>query len=335
MATKEYIGVALFGVGRIGRIHLKNLLANKRINLEWIVDQFPDAAETVLREIGANVKVTSISEIDNVLKDSRVDAVVVCTPTDSHARLSIQALNAGKHVLCEKPLTEVTSEMRDCYDAADQSGKVLMAAFNRKFDASYRDMYSKVKRGDIGDIHMIRSTFRDTPLWYGADTLSQTFLCHDIDIVTWFAGSLPVSVVCFGSANYQEIKDKKDIDCVVVMMKFENGTIGVLDFNRYSCYGYDIRLEVFGSKGMLKMNPLLQTTVQEFTKAGQKDADFCVSFPDRFREAYVSELDHFVDVIQGKTTLSVPREQCIRVGIVLDAIKESYNTGKIVYLQES
>lgn len=333
MASEECIGVALFGVGRIGKIHLKNLLANKRIRLEWIVDQYPEAAQTALREIGAHVKVTSVSDIDTVLKDPRVDAVDICTPTDSHARLTIQSLNAGKHVLCEKPLTEVTSEIRECYDAADKNGKVLMAAFNRKFDASYKDIYRKVGQGDIGDVHMIRSTFRDTPLWMGAHTLSQTFLCHDIDIVTWFAGSLPVSVVCLGSANYQEIKEKNDIDCVVVTMKFANGTIGILDFNRYSCYGYDIRLEVFGSKGMLKMNPLLQTTVQEYTTEGQKEAPSCVSFPDRFREAYITEMDHFVDVIQGKATLAVPRDQCERVGIVLDAIKESYNSGKIVHLQ--
>ncbi|WAR14497.1 IOLG-like protein [Mya arenaria] len=208
-------------------------------------------------------------------------------------------MEAGKHVLCEKPLAEGRDAVSRCYDVAEKRGLILMAAFNRRFDPSYRSLYTKVRAGEVGDIQFIRTTFRDTPLWLGAETFSQTFLSHDIDIVCWFAGGLPESVVCVGACHNSEVKENGDVDSCVVTMKFPGEIIGVIDFARYCSYGYDIRLEVFGTKGMLKMEPCLQTTVHEYSNAGKRDPPFAVSFPDRFKDAYLLELDHFIDAVEG------------------------------------
>ncbi|KAH3828679.1 myo-inositol 2-dehydrogenase-like [Dreissena polymorpha] len=328
----ESIGVALFGLGRIGKIHLKNVLLNKRLTLLWIVDESEDNVKAELEHYGGQkeIQIAATRQIENVLADDRVSAVVICTPTDTHADLTIQSIKAGKHVMCEKPMSESNEKVAECYDTSEQCGKILFDAFNRKFDKSYRSMYDKVRSGEVGEVQFIRSTFRDTPLWRGAETFTQTFLCHDIDICCWFAGELPDSVVCVATAHDEKIKQAGDVDSCVVTMKFPNGAIGVMDFARYSCYGYDIRLEVFGTRGMLKMEPALESTVNEYRLTGKQESPFCASFPQRFQDAYIAELDHFIDAIQGKVEIYVGREVCERIGIVLDAIKQSYKTGTVV-----
>ncbi|KAL5014252.1 hypothetical protein ScPMuIL_008522 [Solemya velum] len=330
----EKVTVAIFGLGRIGQIHLWNLLSNNQIRLKWIVEANTEHATFLLEErrVSRDIKVCGLSDLQTVLDDNSVQAVLICTPTDTHASLTIRALEAGKNVFCEKPLSEDTEEIRKCYDVAEQHGKVLMCAFNRHFDPAIRDIYQRVQKGELGKLHVIKCTFRDRPLWLGAHGLSQTFLVHDIDLSCWFAQGLPETVVCQASSNIKEVGEKNDVDTVAVILRFPSGTLAIIDFCRYSSYGYDVRWRyVYGEKGVLMADIPQTSTVKALTREGRREAPFCETFSDRFEEAYRAELDHFIKAMQGHP-MEVKRIYSERVGIVTDAINESYRTGQVVYL---
>lgn len=329
-------GIALYGVGRIGQVHLKNILSNPRIDLLWIVEGNRELVQEVKKtfHVSDDVRVASIEEIPKVLADTRVKGVCICTPTDTHAKLSRQALQSGKAVMCEKPLSENLEEIIACYDDAEKYGSMLFCAFNRHFDPAIRELHTKARSGELGKVSLVRSTFRDRPLWLGAKTLSQTFLIHDIDIICWFADDLPDSVVCQASATIKEVADRDDVDTIVVTMKFPSGMIAILDHSRYSPYGYDIRLEVLGSEAMLIADAKVKSSVKTYMLEGKRDAELHTSFPDRFHDAYIAELNHFIDAIQGITEIEIKRVSSERVGLVINAIKESYRTGQVVYLKK-
>ncbi|KAK3594262.1 hypothetical protein CHS0354_020534 [Potamilus streckersoni] len=336
MEDQNKVTFALLGLGRIGQVHLANLLANNRVSLLCVVEGNIELAQKVLKENGLlnQVQVYGIDEIQLVLDDERISSIFICTPTDTHADIIRRALKAGKHVICEKPISENSKDITACFDDAEKYNRILMAAFNRKFDPSVRELYTRVKQGNIGDLHVIKATFRDHPLWTGMDCLTQTFLIHDIDMICWFNDGLPERVVCMATANLEESRKRNDLDTVAVTMQFANGVIGILDFCRYSPYGYDIRLEVMGSEGMLAMEHPTISTVKTYKIEGKSESPHCGVLNGRFSLAYIAELNHFIDSVQGKSELEVKREYSERCGIVNDAIRESYRTGKVILIKE-
>ncbi|XP_033724701.1 inositol 2-dehydrogenase-like [Pecten maximus] len=334
--TSAKVGLALLGLGRIGQVHLDIILSSQRANLLWVVEENTALAESVMkgRDLLGKLRIVSNDKFDNILLDPLVQGVYICTPTDTHTALVRKALAAGKAVFCEKPLSEELADIKACYDDAEKYGAKLFCAFNRHFDHGIRSMYEKVRSGGLGKLYMVKTTFHDTPLWMGAPTFSQTFLIHDVDLLCWFADALPDTVVVQATTNIKEVADKSDVDTVGVLMRFPCGMLGILDFCKYSPYGYDVRLEVSGSKGMEVTDAKPISYVKSYAPNGRFAEDIHASFPERFNQSYTSEQEHFLDVIQGKAELEVKRIFSERAAIVIDAIKESYRTGQVISLKK-
>ncbi|OWF44086.1 uncharacterized protein LOC110458901 [Mizuhopecten yessoensis] len=330
------VGLALLGLGRIGQVHLKIILSSQRTDLLWVVEENMELAEKVLKENGllGKLRIVPNNKFDDILLDPLVQGVYVCSPTDTHTALVRKALAARKAVFCEKPLSEKLADIEACYDDAEKFGATLFCAFNRHFDFGIRSMYEKARSGGLGKIYMVKTTFHDTPLWMGAPTFTQTFLIHDVDLLCWFADSLPDTVVVQATANIKEVADQSDVDTVGVLMRFPCGMLGILDFCKYSPYGYDVRLEVSGSKGMEVTDAKPISFVKTLIPGVQCQEQIHSSFPDRFHQAYASEQEHFLDVIEGKAELEVKRVFSERAAKVIDALKESYRTGQVVSLKK-
>ncbi|KYQ50506.1 putative oxidoreductase yrbE [Trachymyrmex zeteki] len=255
---ESIVKVALFGVGRAGTIHLANINSSKRVQLLYIVDDVESNWQSIQKYWHLdNVTFLNSKQSDKVFKDPNVDAIFVASPTYTHEDIVIKALEAKKAVFCEKPIAEDRPSTVKCYEIAKKVGKPLFSAFNRRFDPSYSNLKERVRKGEVGHVHMIKTVSRDSPLpsleyLKASGAIFHDCLVHDIDMITWVLGEFPDKVSVLAHANIPEIKAIGDFDTVAVNLHFPSGTVGMIDLSRNSSYGYDQRLEAFGPKGMLQ-----------------------------------------------------------------------------------
>ncbi|XP_017761639.1 PREDICTED: inositol 2-dehydrogenase-like [Eufriesea mexicana] len=331
------IKLALFGVGRAGAIHLSNIVNNPRVKLVYIVDDYESNWKN-LKEYWHFEDVTFLNskQADKVYNDSNVDAVIVATPTYTHEVIVRKALEGKKAVFCEKPIAEDNVSSLKCYDTARKVSKPLFCAFNRRFDPSYAAVKERVRSGEIGHVHVIKTVSRDSPL-PSIDYLKisggifHDCMVHDFDTITWILGEYPVKVAAQAYAHIPEIKAIDDYDTVVVTLYFPSGTLGMVDVSRNSAYGYDQRLEVFGPKGMIVANNEQTNGVNSHNGVqGIISAPIWYSFASRFMNGYRRELDHFINVVLGKTEPSVLPKEILAVSKIATACEESVRTGKMV-----
>lgn len=332
------VKLALFGVGRAGTIHLSNIFKNPRVKLLYIVDDVESNWEKI-REYWQLEGVTFLTskQADKVYNDANVDAVVVASPTYTHQTIVSRALEAKKAVFCEKPIAQNIAKTVDCYETARKVGKPLFCAFNRRFDPSYAAVRERVRNGEVGHVHLIKTVARDSPLPTMeyiklSGGIFHDCMVHDIDIMTWVIGEYPIKVSVQAHAHIPEIKAINDYDTVVVSLHFPSGTLGVIDVSRNSVFGYDQRLEVFGPRGMIcadNERPFHSVTSQ-IGLQGLNSAPIYYSFPSRYMNGYRRELDHFVDVVVGKCQPSVQPKETLAVSKIAAACEESAKTGKMV-----
>lgn len=337
------VRVAIFGLGRIGTIHLEKIVAIPSIKLLYCVEDYLKRANYVshvwrLEERG--VKVLTSAEAHVVYGDPNVDAIFVCTPTLKHEEIVIKGLTAGKAIFCEKPLAKGTEAIEKCYQLAAEKSLPIFCAFNRRFDAGFAQLRRRVLTGDVGKVHVVKTTSRDSPLpsieyLKTSGGIYQDCIVHDIDLICWVLGEYPITVSSQASAFRPEIAAIDDFDTVAVTMKFPSGAIGVIDVSRYAVYGYDIRLEAFGDKGMIDCNEKRPTEVIMSGDQGSTVAPICYSFASRFYEAYKAEALHFVDLFKGLTKASVTRESTLAVNKIASACEKAARTGTIVKLDWS
>jgi len=293
--------VGVIGLGRMGLIHSQSLI--KHINKAKLVacsDIDIERASKCAKEWGIS-KVTS--DPLEVLADPDVDAVVISTPTSTHAELIYQAAVHGKHVFCEKPLATTLNEVNNILKIVAQSEIKLMVGFQRRFDPNFQYAYETIKSERVGKIWLLRITSRDPvppPLEY-IQTSGGLFLdmtIHDFDMARFLVGDEVEEIYAYGSVLVNpQISEVGDVDTAVCVMLFKNGVIGVIDNSRRAVYGYDQRVEVLGSKGMLSVgNPHLHY-VTLWTHEGYHGARLMEFFTDRYMEAYVRELESFVEAI--------------------------------------
>jgi myo-inositol 2-dehydrogenase/D-chiro-inositol 1-dehydrogenase len=243
---------------------------------------------------------------NRVFQDTYVLAVVVASPTQCHEKTVCGALEHGKHVFCEKPVAQDSSGSERCYRLAADRGKTLFCAFNRRFDPAYSLLKERVRQGEVGHVQTIKVCSRDSPLPTIAylSTSGGIFhdcAVHDIDVMCWVLGEYPHRVTAHVYAHIPEISAIGDYDTVAVVLSFPSGTIGIIDLSRSSTYGYDQRLEVFGGRGMLTCNnerPMCGMESQIGLRGSLVEPIY-FSFPSRYQLAYVNEMQHFLDVIQG------------------------------------
>jgi len=324
--------VILAGIGRIGKVHLKNILGNPRLRLKWLVDVDLKAAQEASNGL-QDVKATS--NLDEALKDQSVQAIVICTPTADHREVILRSLRAGKAVMCEKPISLHLKETDECYNESKKLGVPLFCAYQRRSDPTFSSLQERCKRGDLGTIQVVKTTSRDNPV----PTLAYLKISgkifhdcgsHDFDLCRWITGEDPIEIFSYGSAFNPDIKALNDWDTVVVQMKFPSGAIAVVDLSRKAAYGYDQRIEVLGDKGMIQSNNQQKTSNLIHLESGIAADTNHFSFQQRYEKTYALEMDHFVDVVVGKAQPRLTHDDVRKVTLIAEAAEKSAELGKPV-----
>lgn len=305
MSLKNIVRVGLIGAGRMGSFHGETVA--QRIpgaTLVAVADPVPGAAEKLAAKLGAQ---KSYTDPQAMLNDPDIDAVVIASPARTHAELIVAAAKASKCVFCEKPMAVTLEEADKAINAAEEAGVTLQVGFNRRFVSGFAAAYEEIKAGKIGVPQLLRSTTRDPGLGDPAPiphwTIFLETLIHDFDILLHLnPGAKPTQVYAVADALVRpDFKDRGLLDTAVVNIRFDNGAIATAEANFQAVYGYDVRGEVFGSKGMLQAGNMNVNNCVRYTAEGIS-IDTARRDTDLLRDAYVAELTDFVRcVATGET----------------------------------
>jgi myo-inositol 2-dehydrogenase/D-chiro-inositol 1-dehydrogenase len=296
------IRIAVLGVGRIGRMHAQ-LIARQvpGASLAMVQDVNADAAAAV----GAELQVPHTTDIADVFASADVDAIAICSSTDTHVPLLIAAAQAGKAIFCEKPVSLDLAKVDEALAVVKASGVPIQIGFNRRFDPAHKSVRDAVASGAVGDVHMVRITSRDPappPIAYVkvSGGLFLDMMIHDFDMARYVTGSEVVEVFARAAVRVDPaIGEAGDVDTAVVVLTHENGCITTIDNSRQAVYGYDQRVEAFGSGGMAASeNPSTHTGVRR-TAEGTFGTTIPYFFLDRYIPSYVDEWKAFVEYVTG------------------------------------
>jgi myo-inositol 2-dehydrogenase/D-chiro-inositol 1-dehydrogenase len=332
------LNVGVIGCGRIGRIHAENLA--RRIPGARLVATADVAANSV-KEVATQLHVgKSTADYRELLADAAIDAVAICSSTDTHARIIQEAAAAGKHIFCEKPIDYDLTRIRAALAAVEKAKVKLQIGFNRRFDPSFAKVRELVASGAVGQPHVIRITSRDPglpPLEYikvsGGIFLDMTI--HDFDMVRFLSGSEAEEVYAIGDALVDPaIREAGDIDTAIVTMRLKNGALATIDNSRKAIYGYDQRVEVFGSKGSASAGNRTPDAHLLADASGVHEAKPLHFFLERYAEAYVIEMRAFVDAVLKDQTPPATGVDGLQPVIMGLAATRSMREGRPVKLSE-
>jgi myo-inositol 2-dehydrogenase/D-chiro-inositol 1-dehydrogenase len=297
---REKINTGVIGAGRIGRVHAENLAYRiPEASLVAVSDVVLEAADRLAAELG----VAAYQDHRRILDDERIGAVLICSSTDTHAQLIEEAAEAGKQIFCEKPIALDLSKIDSALAAVEQAGVKLQIGFNRRFDPNFRRVQEIVAAGQIGKPHILRITSRDPappPIEYVrvSGGIFVDMAIHDFDMARFLVDSEAEEVyTAAGVMVDPAIGEAGDVDTAVITLHFENGTLGVIDNSRQAVYGYDQRVEVFGSAGCVTADNNYPNTAR-ISDATRVQYDLPLNFfMERYTESYVAEVQAFVDCI--------------------------------------
>lgn len=302
--------VGIIGAGRIGKVHAKNIsLYVPNVEVEMVSDPFlNDETKKFLSELGI-VNVTK--DAKDILNNKEIDAVLICSSTDTHAKYIIESAKAGKHIFCEKPIDYDLKNVHEAINTAKKAGVKLQIGFVRRFDHNHKGVYDAVQAGEIGNVQMIRISSRD-PEPPSIDYVKSSggifydMMIHDFDMARFLVGDEVEEVYAAGSVLVDSaIGEVGDVDTAMVTLKFKNGVIASIDNSREAVYGYDQRVEVFGSKGcVINENDLADTVSISNAQATFKKNPYKIMW-DRYTQAFVSEIQDFVQAIENNHEVSV------------------------------
>jgi myo-inositol 2-dehydrogenase/D-chiro-inositol 1-dehydrogenase len=321
----------LIGAGRIGKIHAANIAARKDSELRLIADADRAAADSLAEATGAKV-----AEIDAIMAASDIDAIAICAPTDMHADLIEKAARAKKAVFCEKPVDLDANRIRACLKVVSAAGAPLMIGFNRRFDPNFAAVQARIGAGAIGDVEIVQITSRDPsppPVSYIARSggLYRDMMIHDFDMARFLLGEEPVVVSAFGAALVDKaIGEAGDVDTAVVILQTKSGKVAEISNSRRATYGYDQRIEVHGSKGMLRAENVHESTVQFAGAHGFSGDKVLNFFLERYAGAYRDEIAAFVTAVSSSKAPSPSGEDGLRAQLLADAADLSRRTGQTV-----
>jgi myo-inositol 2-dehydrogenase / D-chiro-inositol 1-dehydrogenase len=325
--------IGLLGAGRIGRIHGGNIAAHSKASLAAVADA--DAA--AVRRL-ATAHNASISSVDAILAAADIDAVVICTPTDTHADLIERAVRAGKAVFCEKPVDLSAARIRACLEVVRAANGKLMVGFNRRFDPSFGALRRRIAAGEIGHVELVTILSRDpAPPHAGfverSGGLYRDMMIHDLDMARLLLGEEPVEVHAVGSCLIDPaIGAAGDVDTAAVMLKTASGKIAQISNSRRATYGYDQRIEVHGSLGLLTAGNQRATTIEHADASGYTRDPVLPFFLERYADAYRLELDAFITGVLEGAALAPSGEDGLRAQLLADAATEAAKTGRMVRL---
>lgn len=331
MSKKLRIGI--IGAGRIGKLHANNLVSRvKDAELVAISDVYEPAAKDLAEKLGV---ANYYSDYHKILEDTTIDAVFICSSTDTHSPISIEAAQAGKHIFCEKPIDHDLDKIKKVLDEVKKAGVKYQVGFNRRFDRNFSHVHDVVKNGGIGDVQIVKVTSRDPeapPLSYvkvsGGIFVDMTI--HDFDMVRYLSGSEVTEVSAFGACLVNpEIAKAGDVDTCIITLRFANGALGVIDNSRQAVYGYDQRIEVFGSKGCITADNETPNNTTYYTADGVMKEKPLWFFLERYNDAFIAEENAFVEACLNNTDTAVGAFDGLQPVLIAIAAKESCEKGGI------
>ncbi|MEM5475632.1 inositol 2-dehydrogenase [Pacificibacter sp. AS14] len=327
------LNIGILGCGRIGQVHARSLMRMPDATIVAVADAFPASAAALAATTGADVR-----DVDAIIASDDVDAIIICTPTDTHYDLIHAAAKAGKAIFCEKPIDMSADRIRDCVKVVESNDVAFMTAFNRRFDPNFANVQARITAGEVGDVEIVTILSRDPaapPISYieSSGGIFRDMMIHDFDMARFLLGEEPVQIFAVGSALVDPaIGAAGDVDTAAVTLTTASGKICQISNSRRASYGYDQRLEVHGSKGMLRAENLLENTVEVATEAGFRRAPTLNFFLERYETAYLSEMQSFVDAVTRGTPVTPSITDGLKAQLLADAATESFKTGKPVTL---
>jgi inositol 2-dehydrogenase len=295
---KNHINIGLIGTGRLGMMYAEYLTSRvPRANLIAVADIIPERAESCAEKYEVPKIYHNHQDLND---DNQVDAVVITATTSNHKEIVVDAAQKNKPVFCEKPMTLNLAESREMKKVVEDNGIFYQQGYMRRFDSGQSAAKKKIEDGVIGKPVVFRGSSRDPylptleylrPENSGGQILDMAI--HDIDIARWYMGEIDTVYAIGGVLAYPEVEETGDTDNVIMTIKFENGNLGEIDISRNGVYGYDIRAEVLGTKGTLKIGYLRETPLQVLT-AGGVTHDVVPYFPERFGDAYINQLNDYL-----------------------------------------
>lgn len=325
--------VGLLGAGRIAGVHATAISGNPGSTLVAISDINTAAAEKIAAQYGAEARST-----DAILGDSTIDAVLIATSTDTHSDLIERATAAGKAVLCEKPVDLSLARAQACQKAVAATGRPVMIGFNRRFDPNFATLKKAVDAGEIGKPELLSITSFDPappPVAYikVSGGLFRDMMIHDFDMANFIMGAAPKTVTAVGSSIVNpDIGGAGDVDTAVVTLTYADGHIAVIKNSRRAVYGYDQRVELLGSEGLLQAQNMLENTVVKSTTQGVTGAKPTYFFLERYMPAYAAEWAAFVEAVNGGNALPVTLDDGVAALAMAEAATFSVKTGNPVSL---
>ena len=326
---------AILGAGRIGQVHARAVASTPGARLVAIADPVAAAAEKLRAAYGCDVRT-----IEQIEASGDVDAVVICTPTDTHADLIEQFVEAGKAVFCEKPIDLSLARVKQCLEVVRVRKGTLMVGFNRRFDPHFRAVRAEIDKGTIGPVEMVTITSRDPgapPLDYIARSggIFRDMTIHDFDMARFLLGEEITQVAAMASVLVDPaIGTAGDSDSVQVMLRTAAGKLAVISNSRRASYGYDQRIEVHGAKGAVAAENQRPVSIEIATGAGYTRPPLHDFFMTRYTEAYAAEIAAFIEAMAGKAEASPSGEDGLMALALAEAALKSVAEGRVVQMSE-
>lgn len=331
--------IGIIGVGRIGKVHTKNIaMFIPELEIKAIADPYADEnTEAFAKKYGIPFV---YKDTQKILDDPEILAVLICSSTDTHAQFIIEAAKAKKDIFCEKPISYDLGKVKEALNEVKRAGVKLQIGFCRRFDHNHRAVYDAVKNGQIGTPQMIRISSRDPepPAIEYVKVSGGIFydmMIHDFDMARFLAGSEVTEVYAQGAVLIDpEIGKAGDVDTAVVTLKFSSGAIGIIDNSRKAVYGYDQRLEVFGSNGCVQNENDIPNTMILSTAEGTTYGTAYKVMWDRYTQAFVSEIEAFAKAITGEMEIPVTGQDGVYPILMAAAAQKSLREGRPVKIKE-
>ncbi len=326
------LSIAVIGAGRIGNIHARNVAAHPGVRLAGVADVDAAAASRLAEACGA--RAVSLDEA------FAADAVLICSPTPTHAEYIQRAAAAGRAIFCEKPIDLAADRVRACLASVRQAGVVLMIGFNRRFDPHFAALKRRLDAGEIGALEMLTIVSRDPappPPAYLATSggLFRDMMIHDLDMARFVMGEEPIAVHAAASCLVDtSVAAAGDADTAVVTLRTSSGRLCQISNSRRAAYGYDQRIEVHGAKGLLRAGNVTPTTVELATGAGFTTDPLLPFFLERYAASYRAELSAFVTAVESGAAPRPDGEDGLKALLLADAATESARTGQTVHLDQ-
>ncbi|MEQ1899255.1 MAG: inositol 2-dehydrogenase [Devosia sp.] len=329
------IRFALLGAGRIGKVHARAVSSNPFVRLVAVADALPQAAKDIAAQYGCEVR-----SIEQVLASSDIEAVVICTPTDTHADLIEKFSKAKKAIFCEKPIDLSVARVQACLKVVDANKSILMVGFNRRFDPHFMAVRAAIDAGDIGDVEMVTIISRDPgppPIDYikRSGGIFKDMTIHDFDMARYLLGEEVETVSAQGSVLVDKaIGAAGDYDSVSVMLTTKSGKHASISNSRRATYGYDQRIEAHGSKGSAAAENQRAVSIEIAGPKGYTRPPLHDFFMTRYTQAYANEIATFIDAIAGKTKASPGGQDGLIALALAEAALKSAKEGRAVKVSE-